>query len=373
MKIAQIAPIIEKVPPEKYGGTERMVHTLTEELVKRGHEVTLFAAGGSRTSAKLYPILPTTIRNMKVENLYGENWARLLGAGLPYQLQHKFDIIHDHNEPLSVPIANLSQTPVVMTLHGIVDAGKQQLFEKLTHPYLVSISKAQVLSKVNINHIETIYHGFDMQNYPFSDTPRNYLLYVGRMSPEKGLHNAIAVAQKLNKQLVIAAKLDEKDMPYFKKKIEPHLSDKIVWIGEVKEEERNTLMSKALCFLHPAEWDEPFGLTLIEAQACGAPVIAFDKGSIPEIIKHGQTGFVVKSVEEMVTAIKHIKNIDRKKCRRHVLDKFNAKRMADEYELIYETILEKRYQEKNHFSTHYSTSPMIYPQLLEGREYERSA
>ena len=349
MRIAQIAPVIEKVPPKKYGGTERMVYALTEELVKRGHEVTLFASGDSKTSAKLFPLFPTAVREMGVEDLYGCNWARLLGAGLPYNFQDQFDIIHDHNEPLSVPIANLSTTPVVMTLHSLFSPGSRKLYEKMRNPYLISISRAQIPPEADVNHIETIHHGYDIQQYPFSETADDYLLFVGRISPEKGLHNAIAAAKKLRKQLVIAAKLDLKDMKYFKERIEGELSDQILWIGEVNDEERNRLMANALCFLHPIEWSEPFGLTLIEAMACGTPVVAFGHGSIPEIVKDRETGYVVSSIEEMVTAIKQIGKIDRWACRKHVLDNFTVSRMAEDYELVYEAILQGKYSQKNYY------------------------
>jgi glycosyltransferase involved in cell wall biosynthesis len=350
MRIAQIAPVIENVPPRKYGGTERMVYALTEELVKRGHKVTLFASGGSKTSARLFPLFPTAVREMNVEDLYGCNWARLLGAGLPYQYQDEFDIIHDHNEPLSVPIAHLSQTPVVMTLHGAFITQNQKLYEKLNRPYLVSISRAQIPPGSKVNHIATIHHGFAMDDYPFSDKAKDYLLYVGRISPEKGVHNAIAVAKKVKKQLILAAKLDTKDIDYFKEKIEPELNDQILWIGEVNEEQRNYLMSHALCFLHPIEWAEPFGLTLIEAMACGAPVIAVGKGSIPEIVQHGTTGFVVDSIEEMAQAIKHVDEINRRTCREYTLQYFNSERMTDEYEMVYKAILAGKQQKKHNFT-----------------------
>ncbi|HVF69123.1 MAG TPA: glycosyltransferase family 4 protein [Xanthomonadales bacterium] len=340
MKIAQIAPLIERVPPKTYGGTERVVSSLTEELVKRGHDVTLFASGDSLTAARLVPIYPIHLRAAKLE-LFQENSVRLMGIGIPYARQDEFDIIHDHNLPFSSPSANLARTPVVATLHGPIDPGNQDLYEKLPNPYIVSISHAQLPKRSTINHVTTIYHGFDMRNYPFSEKSEDYLLYVGRIAPKKGLHHAIAVAQRLNKKLIISAKIDwhiHKD--YYEKEIKPHLNDQIQWIGETTELERNQLMAHAIAFLHPALWEEPFGLTMIESLACGTPVVAFNRGSIPELIKNGKNGYVVENDGEMADAVKNIGRIDRKFCRKYALKNFNVGKMTDEYEMVYQAILQ---------------------------------
>lgn len=343
MRIAQIAPIIERVPPKTYGGTERVVSALTEELVKRGHDVTLFASGDSITAAKLFPIFPKNLRESKID-AFQENSVKLMGIGMPYQHQYEFDIIHDHNLPFSIPAANLSRVPVVATLHGPIDPGNQELYENLNNPYIVSISDAQVPKNSKMNYVTTIYHGFDMKKYPFSELNENYLLYVGRIAPKKGLHHAIYVAKKLNKKLIIAAKLDPVHNEYYKKEIKPHLSSQIQWIGEATEWERNLLMSKCLAFLHPACWEEPFGLTMIEALACGAPVVAFKRGSIPELIKNGKNGYVVETADEMANAIKQIDQIDRRFCRRYALNNFNVEKMTDEYETVYKAILDGTYK-----------------------------
>lgn len=343
MKIAQIADIIERVPPKKYGGTERVVYALTEGLVKKGHDVTLFATADSITSAKLVSAYPKALREAKIKDLYSPNYWRLLNVGLAYQLQGEFDIIHDHNGFLSLPTANVSQTPVVMTLHGAFDDSNRKIFSALNNPYFVTISDAQALSSTNLNYVGTVYNGLDMDDYPFSSDPDNYLLFVGRISKEKGVHHAIDAALKLNLPLIIAAKLDEAqpdDMKYFKTYIKPKLRGKIRWVGEIEEGERNKLMSKALCFLHPVTWPEPFGLTLIESMACGTPVVAFNQGSIPEIVAHGLTGFVVRNVKEMVAAVKNIDSIDRAVCRSYALENFNAERMVAGYEAIYQMILQ---------------------------------
>ncbi|HEV8666715.1 MAG TPA: glycosyltransferase family 4 protein [Candidatus Paceibacterota bacterium] len=338
MKIAQVAPIVERVPPRTYGGTERVVHALTEELVKRGHEVTLFASGDSITSAKLESVYPRSLREAKLPDLYGANTWTMLNLGLAYELQDEFDIIHDHMMPLSLPTANIASVPVVGTMHGAFTATNRRLFQTLRNPHMVSISQAQVFSAPSINHAATIYNGLPMEHYPFSDTNDGYLLYVGRLSLEKGVHHAIEAAEQLDMPLILAAKLDPIDQAYFKAYIEPRLSSRVQWIGEVNEEERNKLMSKAKCFLHPVTWREPFGLTLIEAAATGCPVVAFNRGSIPEIIKTGVTGYVVEDIDSMIDAVGNIDTINRAACREHALTNFSAKRMADKYEELYKKL-----------------------------------
>lgn len=344
MRIAQVAPIIESVPPEKYGGTERVVHALTEELVRMGHDVTLFASGDSQTSAKLVSVYPKALRTVKLKNLYGANSWSLLNIGLAYKMQDQFDIIHDHNNYLSLPAANISTTPVILTIHGAFNPSVKDIFEQLNNVNIVTISKSQSQPLPNLNYIGNVYHGLDMEDYPFSDQDEGYLLFVGRISIEKGVHHIIDVSQRLNLPLIIAAKLNswKTDMQYFEEYIEPHLNDKIRWVGEVTESERNKLMSKALCFLNPVTWREPFGLTVIEAMACGCPVIAFSNGSMPEIIKDGKTGFLVEDVRGMVKAVKKINKIDRSYCRKFALRKFSAKKMAQQYVEIYKKIIQHK-------------------------------
>ncbi|OGE75344.1 MAG: hypothetical protein A3C85_02330 [Candidatus Doudnabacteria bacterium RIFCSPHIGHO2_02_FULL_48_21] len=339
MKIAQIAPIVERVPPTKYGGTERMVHALTEELVNRGHDVTLFASGDSITSAKLVSVYPKALRAAKIKEIYGANVHTMLNIGLAYNRQKEFDIIHDHNSILSLPTANACETPVVMTMHAPYTGENRKIFQILRRPFQVSISQSQAYLAPGINHAGTVYNGLPMEHFPFSREHDGYLLFVGRISPEKGVHFAIETAQALNFPLIIAAKLEPTDKNYFYQYVEPHLSEQIQWIGEVDEKERNRLMSRAMCFLHAVTWREPFGLALIEAMACGCPAVAFNKGSIPEIIKNGKTGYVVQDLEGMVDAVSSIDNIDRETCRKYALTNFSAKKMADGYEVIYQKIL----------------------------------
>jgi glycosyltransferase involved in cell wall biosynthesis len=342
MKIAQIAPLGERVPPKKYGGTERVIHALTEGLVKIGHDVTLFASGDSQTSARLYPVYPKSLREADFRNPYTAGSIPMLNIGTAYSMQDEFDIIHDHNGYLSLPTATLASTPVVMTLHGALTPENKRLYEGLNNPvnpHFVSISYSQRKPVPNLNFKGNVYHGIEVSEYPFSSADEGYLLFVGRINEEKGVHHAIEVAEFLNVPLIIAAKLDACDTLYFKEYIEPKLSDKIRWIGEVNSESRNRLMSRALCFLHPVTWREPFGLVLIEAMACGTPVIAFNRGSIPEIVKHGKTGFIAEDAAEMIEYVKRVRTIKRKACRAHIQENFNIGKMVTGYEKIYENIL----------------------------------
>ncbi len=339
MKIAQIAPIVERVPPKKYGGTERVVHALTEELVRRGHDVTLFASGDSLTSAKLASVYPRALREARIKDLYGLNYWTLLNIGTAYDRQKEFDIIHDHIVPISLPTANIAETPVVGTMHAPFTPDNKKLFQTLKNPGIVTISQAQAHPVPGIHHLGTVYNGLPLDDYPFQATGEDFLLYVGRISLEKGVHFAIEVAQQLDMRLIIAAKLEKVDEPYFREEIEQNLSDRIQWIGEVDERARNALMSKAKAFLHPVTWREPFGLTLIEAMACGCPVIAFDKGSIPEIIKNGVTGYVVSDIEGLIEATTSIGIIDRAITRDYARENFSARKMADGYEMMYEKML----------------------------------
>lgn len=362
MRIAQIAPIIESVPPKKYGGTERVIAALTDELVKRGHDVTLFASGDSKTSAKLESVTNVSLRAAGVKNIYGHNMWSLMNVGHAYTKQHEFDIIHDHNSqnnPISLPLANISKTPVVMTLHGPVngdfgflEAGKgQDYYEMYDKPHLVTISNKQQKPAPHLNYAGTVYHGLPMVHYPFSKTHDNYLLFVGRIHlyngvEEKGLHHAIDIAKALDMPLKIAAKIDEasqEDLMYFKQVIEPQLNDKIQFLGEVDEGTRNQLMSKAKVLLHTINFEEPFGLTLIESMACGLPIVAFGKGSIPELVKHGVVGYVVNNTAEAIEAVKKIDRIDRAKTRSYALSNFSPEVMAKGYEKIYRQILTKNH------------------------------
>lgn len=344
MRIAQITSLSEKVPPKKYGGTERVIYELTEELVARGHEVTLFASGDSKTSARLISVLPKALRDMSVKNPYGLNEWNLLNIGLAYQMQSEFDIIHDHNYAISLPVANVSSTPVVQTIHGCFHESNIPLYSLLDNIHVVAISHMQKkLAQGKVRVADTIYNGLTMNTYPFSARHDGYLLYIGRMSPEKGVHHAVEVAKRLDVPIIIGGRVAEHEQEYFNTHIRPHIKDpRVMWVGEVNEQERNVLMSHALGMLHPVTWPEPFGLTMIEAMACGCPVIGFNQGSIPEIIEDGKTGYVVNSVDEMASAVKMLHLINRSYCRSYALSTFNARTMTDGYEALYKKITDHK-------------------------------
>lgn len=341
LRIAQIAPLVERIPPKKYGGTERVVSALTEELVRRGHDVTLFATRDSITNAKLDSLYPRSLREAKIDRTQGLEWG-MIHAGRVYSMQDQFDIIHDHNTSFGSPLAHLSNTPTVVTLHGLIKPSTKRLLETFTNPHYVSISDDQIKYAPDIKKVTTIPNGLDLKDYPFGAKHKGYLLYVGRIAMVKGTHIAIDVAQALNIPLIMAAKLDKVDEPYFKEYIEPRLyNGQVKWIGEVDTEERNRLMSEALCLLNPITWREPFGLTMIEAMACGAPVVAFDNGAISEVLVEGKTGFIVRDDQEMMEAIMRLDKINRGACRTHALKNFNEKLMADRYINLYIKILDE--------------------------------
>lgn len=312
------------------------MHAITEELVRRGHDVTLFASGDSKTSARHISVHYRSLREAYPDDFTSRVIYSQLHLSTAYSHQKEFDVIHDHTGHFGVHFAQLSSIPVVMTLHGVITPLHQYIFTKLRKPTLTPISHAQKKPAPWLNYSETVYNGLDFTGYPSSNRNERFLLFVGRICPEKGVHHAIKVAEKSGLPLIIAAKYEpEINKTYFEKYVKPNLSRKIQWIGEVSQEERNLLYSKALASLHPVTWPEPFGLTLIEAMACGSPVIAFNQGSIPEVIQHNRTGFVVNTVDEMVQAVSQVDSISREKCREYARGTFNVRRMVNGYEKIY--------------------------------------
>jgi glycosyltransferase involved in cell wall biosynthesis len=340
MKIAQLSPLIERVPPKKYGGTERVVSLLTEELVRRGHDVTLFASGDSITTAKLESVYSKSLREAKIDEFQA---FQLLNAGAAFERAREFEVIHNHLDYYGLPFIPISSTPTVSTLHGSFNLENRYIYSAYSNLNYVSISNAQRKPLPTLNYIKTIYHGIDVITFPFSEEKDDYLLFVGRISREKGVHFAIDAARHLHKTLIIAAKLDpyqKADLRYFEDVIEPELEgEQIRWVGEVDAEERNRLMSRASCLLHPINWREPFGLVMVEAMACGTPVIAFNRGSVPEILVNGKTGFIVEDLEEMVSVYENISKISPVACREHMEKNFSVVRMVDEYEKVYEKLI----------------------------------
>ncbi|HET7263291.1 MAG TPA: glycosyltransferase family 4 protein [bacterium] len=339
MKIAQVAPLAESVPPRFYGGTERVVSGLTEELVRRGHDVVLFASGDSETSAELVACCPEGLRlNPHMRNHVAYTMIEL---GKVSARARDFDIIHNHLDYLAMPTARQIRTPMVTTLHGRLDLAElQDVYAEFSDQYLVSISNAQRRPIRHARWAATVYNGIDLRHFTLRQGSGGYLAFLGRISPEKGVDRAIKIAQAVDMPLRIAAKVDPVDDEYFKAKIKPMLCDpRVEYIGEIDEMQKDEFLGNAFAYLFPIDWPEPFGMTMIEAMACGTPVIAMNLGSVPEVVVHGQTGFVCRSQAEMIDAVQRIDNLSRAACRTHVENHFSARRMAEMYETAYRTVV----------------------------------
>ena len=338
MKIAQVAPLHESVPPKYYGGTERIVSYLTEELIRQGHEVTLFASGDSVTKAELQPIIPCALRLHKrhldplVYNILQMNKVASAAS--------EFDIIHYHIDFLHFNISRLINIPQLTTLHGRLDLPALiPIFKEFTDMPVVSISNDQRKPLPFANWLATIYNGVPEENYTLHAEPGEYLAFLGRISPEKRVDRAIEIAIRVDMPLCIAAKVDRADQGYFEEEIKPLLKHPLVnYIGEISENEKDAFLGNAYALLFPIDWPEPFGLVMIEAMACGTPVIAYRHGSVPEVISDGKVGFVVDGFEEAVAAVEKVETIDRHYCRQVFENFFSARRMTKDYLVIYQTV-----------------------------------
>jgi glycosyltransferase involved in cell wall biosynthesis len=339
MRIAQVAPLYESVPPKLYGGTERVVSSLTEELVRRGHEVTLFASGDSITSARLVPCSPEALRlDPKCEDQLAHHVLMLEHV---FSERENFDIIHFHIDYLHYPLSRCHGVVNVTTLHGRLDIPDlQPLYQTFSDMPVVSISDAQRAPLPWANWQGTVYHGYAETRYQFYPQAEDYLAFLGRVSPEKGLDQAIEIAKASGRRLKIAAKIDKADQEYFEKVIEPKLNHPLIeFQGEVGYPEKNEFLGNAAALLFPIDWPEPFGLVMIEAMASGTPVIAYPRGSVPEVMEQGVTGFVVDNVESAAKAVQHLGDIDRAGCRERFEARFTDKRMTDDYLAIYERLV----------------------------------
>jgi glycosyltransferase involved in cell wall biosynthesis len=338
MRIAQVAPLFEAVPPQLYGGTERVVSHLTEELVRRGHDVTLFASGDSQTAATLVPVVPRAMRlgsanrDLMLVDLIRELDMVFTHAG-------DFDVIHCHVDYLAFPFGNLVRTPTVHTLHGRQDLDFQlALYRHFARTSLISISDAQrePLRDLDLAWAGTVYHGLPLESYPYAAQDRGYLAFLGRLAPEKQPDVAIEVARRAGVPLKIAAKVDDVDREYFEQVVKPLLDDPLVeFIGEIGEADKAAFLGGARALLFPIDWPEPFGLVMIEAMACGTPVIARPYGSVPEVVVPGRTGFVGDTLVELAEAVKRLDEIERADCRAHVEQHFTVSSMSDGYEAVY--------------------------------------
>jgi glycosyltransferase involved in cell wall biosynthesis len=335
MRIAQVAPLFESVPPRFYGGTERVVSFLTEALVRQGHEVTLFASGDSRTNARLVPSCPVALR------LEGKCEHHLLSHVLQLErvraLRHEFDVVHFHVDAMHFPLSRQLGLTQLTTLHGRLDMpALVPLLREFSDMPLVSISNAQRSPLPWAHWQATVLHGLPPQLFRFCPGPGRYLAFLGRISPEKRPDRAIEIAKRLGLPLKMAAKVDDADREYFETRIAPLLDDPLIeFVGEIGEAEKNRFLGDAMALLFPIDWPEPFGLVMIEAMACGTPVVAFRNGSVPEVIEPGVTGFIVQDVDDAVQATRHAVELDRAACRARFEQRFTAARMARDYVDVY--------------------------------------
>lgn len=347
LRIAQVSTLYESVPPKLYGGTERVVSFLTEDLVALGHNVTLFASGDSVTSARLAPACDKALRlNTECVDQLANHVAMLQ---MVLNEIENFDVIHYHIDYLHYPISKLYPFPHVTTLHGRLNiCDLQKLYELFSDMPLVSISKAQRKPLPNVGWVGNVYHGLPLKLFRPNFEEGKYLAFLGRISPEKGLDSAIEIAIRSGIKLKVAAKIDNADKAYFEQRIKDLLDHPLVeFVGEINENEKQEFLSSAIALLFPIKWLEPFGLVMIEAMACGTPVIAYENGSVPEIIDHGKTGFIVENEEQAIKAVQHISLIERRECRRIFEERFNSNRMAEEYLQIYQNMIGLKGKRKN--------------------------
>jgi glycosyltransferase involved in cell wall biosynthesis len=340
MRIAQVAPLTEAVPPKLYGGTERVVHWLTEELVALGHEVTLYASGDSITSAKLDAPWPRALR--LDGSVRDPNALHMLMLERVRQRRADFDVLHFHLDYYPFSLFSRQSTPFVTTLHGRLDLPEHQpVFTTFASVPVISISNAQRRPLPQARWVRTIHHGLPEQLLTPRPIKPHYFAFLGRIAPEKGVDRAIRIAQRCGMPLKIAAKVDNVDRDYFQEKIRPLInSTDTEYIGEISDGEKSAFLSGAIVLLVPIDWPEPFGLVMIEAMACGTPVIAFNRGSVPEVVDDGVTGFVVEDEISAVGAVDRLAQLSREKIRKRFEDRFTARRMAQDYLAVYRSLIE---------------------------------
>ncbi len=336
IRIAVLSPVSWRTPPRHYGPWEYVVSLLTEELVRLGLDVTLFATGDSRTSGKLIAVCP---RPYSEDSSVDPKVAECLHISEIFERSANFDLIHNHFDFLPLTYSGLVETPVVTTIHGFSSPSIIPVYEKYNaHGHYVAISESDKSPK--LDYIATIHHGIDVAQFAFSGATGKYLLFFGRIHPEKGVREAIEVSQRVGIKLVIAGIIQDHD--YFTTEVEPHIDGATVeYLGSVGPDRKADMLGGALALLHLIGFDEPFGLSLIESMACGTPVIAFRRGSMPELVRHGETGYVVDDVEGAVKAVSAVKTIERSACRADVERRFTSARMARDYVRVYQQVLNR--------------------------------
>jgi glycosyltransferase involved in cell wall biosynthesis len=341
MWIAQVAPLVESVPPALYGGTERVVSYLTEELVRQGHEVTLFASGDSQTAARLVRGCPEALWRDPTCRDTLPHHVRLVE--LVARQAHRFDLIHFHLDYVHFPAIGRLPCPTVTTLHGRLSApDEQRLFEAFPQAPLVSISDAQRAPIPGANWKATVYHGLPRDLHTHQEASGSYLAFLGRLSPEKGIEPAVEIARRAGMPLRVAAKVYPEERPYYEQVVAPlfRASPWVDYVGEVGGRSKDEFLGRAAALLFPIAWEEPFGLVMIEAMACGTPVIAYRRGSVPEVITDGVTGFVVDQVDQAVAAVGRVAQLSRGNCRRVFEERFDASRMTRDYLEVYHRLVE---------------------------------
>jgi glycosyltransferase involved in cell wall biosynthesis len=342
VRIAQVAPLFESVPPARYGGTERVVHWLTEELVAMGHEVTLFATGDSRTTARLVAVRERAERFQRNFEHNAAPYARMLE--LVRRQADDFDVLHFHIDFHPFSLFSRQNVPFVTTLHGRLDQGwVPQIYDLFPDVPLVSISQRQRAPMPHLNFVATILHGMPRDLLRPVSAAQDYFAFLGRISPEKGIEPAIRIAAACGVKLKVAAKIGEEDAPYYEEVVRPLLHGRgVEFIGEIDDGRKPGFLSGAKALLFPIAWPEPFGLVMIEAMACGCPVIAFRQGSVPEVIEEGRTGFIVDDVAGAVAACGRLGRIDRAAVRTRFEERWTARRMAEDYLALYTRLIHGR-------------------------------
>jgi glycosyltransferase involved in cell wall biosynthesis len=347
-RIAQVATLYERIPPQLYGGTERVVSHITEELMRRGHDVTLFASGDSHTRAKLVPGCPEALRLLGKPEL-GASLQLAMLSEVYESAADRFDIIHTHVDYWSFAFASLTRMPTVATMHGRLNIPElHPVYRRYRSVPLVSISNAQRKPLMFMNWVATIHHGLPKDLLRFNPARGKYLAFLGRISPEKRPDIAIDVARKVGIPLKIAAKVDVVDRDYYEATIKPRLSPPDVeYIGEIAEAEKSEFLGNALALLFTIDWPEPYGLAMIEALACGTPVIARPCGSVPEVLRDGFTGYIADTFEELAAAVRKVGSLSRETCRAEFEGRFTVEQMADRYEQVYLETIEHHLHERD--------------------------
>ena len=340
MRIAQVAPLTEAIPPKLYGGTERVVHWLTEELVALGHEVTLYASGDSITSAKLEASWPRALR--LDGSVRDANALHMVMLERVRQQHGDYDILHFHLDYYPFSLFSRQLTPYVTTLHGRLDLPEHQpVFTTFASVPVISISNSQRRPLPQARWVRTIHHGLPERLLTPQPAKPGYFAFLGRIAPEKGVDRAIRIAQRCGIQLKIAAKVDNADRDYYQDQIRPLIdATKTEYVGEINDSEKSAFLSGAIALLVPIDWPEPFGLVMIEAMACGTPVIAFNRGSVPEVVEDGVTGFIVEDEISAVGAVDRLPQLPREKIRQRFEERFTARRMAQDYLAVYRNLID---------------------------------